>query len=338
PFTMRSITTLSLLLLGLALARAAALYETHQEWNEFKLTHSKKYASEEEEQSRFANFLNNKKVIAEHNALYEAGEISWEVGMNLFGDMTEQEWESKYLGQVLPKERESCHYYSGSSSAVDAIDWRDLGAVTPVKDQGFCGSCWSFGATGTMEGQYHKGNGALVSFSEQNMLDCAQNWGCNGGGRSDIALKYAHASGVNSESDYPYEMAQHSCRQSSNEPVYHCSGCTYTDEGDEDVLKAALSNEGPVAIAIDASPLHFMFYRSGIIDDPSCGTDYPDINHAVLAVGYDTNSNGQDYYIVKNSWGASWGSQGYFDLARNKNNMCGVATDTVLAKAPCYQA
>merc|ERR1719341_40608 len=289
---MRSITTLSLLLLGLALARAAALYETHQEWNEFKSTHSKTYASEEEEQSRFANFMNNKKVIAEHNALYEAGEISWEVGMNLFGDMTEAEWESKYLGQVLPKERESCHYYSGSSSAVDAIDWRDLGAVTPVKDQGFCGSCWSFGATGTMEGQYHKGNGALVSFSEQNMLDCAQNWGCNGGGRSDIALKYAHASGVNSESDYPYEMAQHSCRQSSNEPVYHCS----------------------------------------------CGTDYPDINHAVLAVGYDTNSNGQDYYIVKNSWGASWGSQGYFDLARNKNNMCGVATDTVLAKAPCYQA
>ncbi|CAL4131717.1 unnamed protein product, partial [Meganyctiphanes norvegica] len=269
---MRTLTTISLVLVGLSLAQTAALHETHHEWNEFKSTHSKKYISEEEEQSRFAIFLDNKRIIAEHNALYEAGDISWEVGMNAFGDLTEAEFKAAYTGQVLPRDKrtrdESCTYYSGNVNPPKAYDWRDHGAVTEVKDQGICGSCWSFAATGTMEGQYHKGNGELVSFSEQNLLDCAPNHGCNGGGRPDNALKYAHRSGVNTESDYPYVMSQQSCWQSSNDPTYHCSGCIYTQVGDEHELKMALADEGPVSIAIDASPLHFQFYKSGIIDDP----------------------------------------------------------------------
>ncbi|CAL4205809.1 unnamed protein product [Meganyctiphanes norvegica] len=340
---MRTLSCLSLLLLGLALTQAAALHQTHQEWREFKSTYTKEYASEEEEQSRFAIFLDNKRIIVEHNALYDSGEISWELGMNEFGDLTEEEFKARYLGQVLPKEnKENCQIYRGWIETPDSYDWRNEGAVTEVKDQGFCGSCWSFAATGSMEGQYYRGNGELVSMSEQNLLDCAQNWGCNGGGRSDITLKYVHENGTNSEAAYPYEMDQDSCRQSSNDPIYHCSGCTYTIVGSEDDLRMALVDEGPVAVAIDASPLNFMFYRSGIIDDPDCGTDYPDINHAVLAVGYDSEANGifgsKAYWIIKNSWGKSWGSDGYFNLAKDKHNMCGVSTDTALAKAPCYQA
>jgi len=328
-----------LLAIGLALAQAASVHDAHREFMEFKATHSKIYESLEEEQSRFAIFLDNKRIIAEHNALYEAGEISWEVGMNVFGDMTEAEFKSKMTGQALPRSnrtRVSCNYYSGNVNTPASYDWRDHGAVTEVKDQGFCGSCWSFAATGSMEGQYHKGNSLLVSMSEQNLLDCAQNWGCNGGGRSDIALKYVQTDGINSESDYPYEMQQHSCRQSDSQATYKCSGCVWTQETIEHELKMALVEEGPVAIAIDSSPLHFQFYKSGIIDDPNCGTDYPDIDHAVLAVGYGENSSGEKYWIVKNSWGKSWGTHGYFELARNKNNMCGVASDTVFAKGPCF--
>merc|ERR1712002_222274 len=336
--TMRSV---ALLLLSLGLACAATLPETLQEWSEFKSTYSKQYESEEEDQARMAIFLNNKKIIAEHNALHEAGEISWSVAMNGFGDLTEAEFKDKYLGKALPpsdKERASCSNYYSSGNAPANIDWRDYGAVTPVKDQGQCGSCWSFAATGSAEGVYQIGNSESVSLSEQNLLDCALNWGCNGGGRSDIALEYIQSNGVNSESDYPYYAMQFQCSQSSAYSTYYCSGCTYIVEYDEQNLKDAVANEAPVAIAIDASPLHFQFYRSGIIDDPSCGTDYPSINHAVLAVGYDTNSLGQKYWIVKNSWGQSWGNGGYFELAREKGNMCGVATDAVVAKAPCYAA
>ncbi|CAL4065022.1 unnamed protein product, partial [Meganyctiphanes norvegica] len=337
--TMRT-QTLSLLLLGLGLAAASVLPETRQEWEEFKSTHSKKYATEEEEHTRFGIFLDNKKIIAEHNALFEAGEISWGVGMNAFGDLTDAEFKSMYTGQVMPRDdaKVSCSSYFGTGSAPESYDHRDHGAVTPVKDQGQCGSCWSFGATGSAEGQYFKSTGQSASLSEQNLLDCAQNWGCNGGGRSDIALDYVTSSGVNSESVYPYEMAQGWCRQSSAYSTYHCSGCVYTAAWDENELKNAVASETPVAVAIDASPLHFQFYRTGIIDDPTCGTDYPDLNHAVLAVGYGTNSQGQKYWTIKNSWGTWWGDAGYFQLARDKGNMCGVSSDTVFAKGPCYAA
>merc|ERR1712002_1350984 len=294
--------------------------------------------SEDEEQARFAIYLDNKSIIEEHNAMFEAGEISWSVGMNVFGDLTEEEFKAKYTGQAMPRTKSACGYHYAQGNVPEAIDHRNLGAVTPVKDQGQCGSCWSFGATGTAEGQYKKSTGSLASLSEKNLLDCTLNWGCNGGGRSDIALQYIESHGVNSESSYPYEMAQHSCRQSNFYTTFFCSGCIYTAAGSEYDLMDALANEGPVAVAIDASPLHFQFYKSGIIDDPSCGTDYPDINHAVLAIGYDTNSQGQQYYTIKNSWGSWWGTGGYFQLARNKGNMCGVATDTVVAKAPCYSA
>merc|ERR1712215_339767 len=165
-----------------SLAWAATLPETLQEWSEFKTTYSKKYASEEEEQTRFAIYLDNKKIIAEHNAMHEAGEISWSVGMNAFGDLTEKEFKAKYTGGLMPKTndtRTSCYTYNAGGSVPSSWDWRDHGAVTPVKNQGQCGSCWSFAATGSAEGQYKHNVGKLVSLSEQNLLDCAQNWGCN---------------------------------------------------------------------------------------------------------------------------------------------------------------
>ena len=187
-----------------------------EEWGSFKATYAKKYDSAEEEQARLAIYLDNKRIIEEHNVLHEAGQISWSVGMNVFGDLTETEFKAKYTGQAMPRTRSACSNHYSMGNAPESFDHRLLGAVTPVKDRGPCGSCWSFGATGSAEAQYHKSTGTLASMSEQNLLDCALNWGCNGGGRSDIGLKYIHTDGVNSESDYPYYAAQYTCSQVRN--------------------------------------------------------------------------------------------------------------------------
>merc|ERR1711920_611689 len=210
--------------------------------------------------------------------------------------------------------------------SVDEIDWREKGAVTPVKDQGMCGSCWSFSSTGAIEGASFIKHGQLVSLSEQEFIDCdTVDLGCNGG-LMDQAFEFDESSGgLCSEDDYPYLAEQEDmCMSSSCTPVPGSVVTTFTDVIPNDVqaLMDAITLQ-PVSVAIQADQMEFQLYESGVFDFEDCGTE---IDHAVLAVGYGTE-DGEDYFLIKNSWGETWGDSGYIKLARNSaqpEGTCGV--------------
>ncbi|KAE8573119.1 procathepsin L [Halyomorpha halys] len=209
-----------------------------------------------------------------------------------------------------------------------SVDWRPKGAVTGVKDQLQCGSCWAFSSTGSIEGQHFLKTGKLVSLSEQNLMDCSTaegNESCHGG-RSDYAFKYVMKNkGIDTEATYPY-TAQDSttCKFRKADIGATITGYKKIQKDSESALQSAVANVGPVSVAIDASDEYFHFYDSGVYYREDCSTRL--LDHAVLVVGYGTE-NGKDYWLVKNSWGKNWGIDGYVKMSRNKNNNCGIATE-----------
>lgn len=211
----------------------------------------------------------------------------------------------------------------------ESVDWRQMGAVTKVKDQGpWCGSCWAFAATGSIEGQYFRKNGHLLSFSEQNLVDCCQQYesDCNGG-EINFAFECGR-SGIETEESYPYSGANGHCRHNTfNNSIATVRDIVTIPRGDEKKLQQAIAHIGPIAICIDASSDQFAHYSKGIYFDFNCHNEPNQLDHCVLVVGYGTDEHDREYYIVKNSYGTSWGEGGYFRLPRNHNNHCGIATE-----------
>lgn len=208
-----------------------------------------------------------------------------------------------------------------------SVDWRLKGAVSGVKDQGHCGSCWSFSSTGALEGQHFRKSGVLISLSEQNLMDCSTTYGNNGcnGGLMDNAFQYIKDNGgIDTEKTYPYEGIDDTCRYKPENSGATDKGFVDIPEADEDKMKQVVATIGPVSVAIDASHESFQFYAEGVYYEPEC--DSQNLDHGVLVVGYGTDETGGDYWIMKNSWGTTWGDKGYMLMARNKDNHCGIAS------------
>jgi len=270
--------------------------------------------------TRYNVFKANLDKVVMHNE----SNSTFSMAMNEFGDLTWEEFKATRLGYKHRANsflRSKNHPLLKAEAAPTAVDWRQKNAVTEVKNQEQCGSCWAFSTTGAVEGIHAIKSGKLVSISEQQLVDCSSsqgNQGCSGGLMDQGFEFIVQNGGICSESAYPYKAADGTCKTSC-EKVVQINGYKDVPENDETALLSAVAGQ-PVSVAIEADQEVFQFYSDGVLDSADCGTN---LDHGVLVVGYGTDA-GQDYWIVKNSWGSSWGENGYIRLARNKNT-CGIA-------------
>lgn len=289
-------------------------------WAEFKDRYQRHYDTDEEEHNRFAIFIENVKIITEVNS---QGLPYW-LGVNHLTDWTQDEY--KGLRGLIPghfpvAQRLGNHSPNGVAPPA-SIDWVSKGAVTPVKNQGQCGSCWSFSSTGGLEGAWQLATGHLVSFSEQELVDCSHNGnnGCNGG-LMDNSFTWWENQNVCTESGYAaYSASDGSCRLPCSQVGVPKGGVKgYTDvSGGENGLLSAVA-ERPVSIGVDAAGSNWQMYSGGVMTS-ECGQQ---LDHGVLAVGYGKDGANL-YWKVKNSWGTNWGEAGYIRIVRGRNS-CGIA-------------
>lgn len=305
-------------------------HELDEHWEHFKTKFNKNYKPNEEVARRLV-WEQHVANIIEHNINYDLGLHTYTLGLNEYCDLTHREFVQKMNGykKGVNSTINPVYTFTRLSNVVlpDTVDWRKEGLVTGVKNQQQCGSCWAFSTTGSLEGQHKKKTGKLVSLSEQNLMDCSGpegNMGCEGG-LMDQGFEYIKKNGgIDTEKSYPYEAEDDTCRFNPNTIGATCRGYVDIPSGDEDALKQAVATIGPISVAIDASSKDFQLYDGGVYDEEDCSTTA--LDHGVLVVGYGTTEDGEDYWLVKNSWGESWGINGYIKMSRNKQNQCGIAT------------
>lgn len=290
------------------------------------MTYSKQYKSDIEHNLRRVMWENNLHYVQEHNIGADMGLSSYWLGINEHADKTDEEF-GEMSNYVMPENITGSTYLSPNNVQIpDSVDWRTEGYVTPVKNQAACGSCWAFSATGSLEGQHFKKTKTLVSLSEQNLVDCSTtqgNHGCKGGSML-LAFEYIKMNnGIDTEASYPYEAKDLTCRFKASDVGATDTGFTRIPTGDEDALREAVATVGPISVAIDAGHKDFQLYKKGVYSSQECSNKK--LDHGVLAVGFGENG-GQKYWLVKNSWGETWGDEGYIMMRRDWDNMCGIAT------------
>ncbi|XP_048414119.1 digestive cysteine proteinase 2-like isoform X2 [Stegostoma tigrinum] len=303
----------------------------HHLFQHYKKKFNRDYEIDDEEHDlRRTTFTHNMRYIHSMNR----ANLTYKLEVNHLADRTADETAAmrgrlkrtlRNIGLPFPTDRYM------STVVPLSVDWRLYGAVTPVKDQAVCGSCWSFAATGALEGALYLKTGNLVPLSQQMLMDCTWgfgNHGCDGGLEWQTFEWIMKHGGIADAEHYGSYMGQNGfCHYNQSTLTAKLNSYTSVTPGDSEALKMAIFKNGPVAVGMDCAHKSFQFYSSGVYYEPTCGNDLEDLNHAVLAVGFGTLA-GQPYWLIKNSWSTYWGNDGYI-LMSMKDNNCGVATDAI---------
>jgi len=288
------------------------------EFMRYVTEHGKTYATKAEFEFRSALFKTELAHIEEQNA---SGNNTHTLGVNSMSDWTDAEYKALLGYKMDMKKSENVKILDITEPLADDVNWVTQGAVTPVKNQERCGSCWAFSSTGSIEGaEFLHGTKKLISLSEQQLVDCSKKNDACQGGLMDYAFEYVEENPLMTEGEYPYTGKHTSysrCKYDKTKGVGHVKGFHDVQRQSATQMKAALKN-GPVSVAIEADKSVFQSYRGGVITSSLCGKK---LDHGVLAVGYGTEDD-EEYFLVKNSWGPTWGEKGYVKIGTA--DVCGI--------------
>jgi len=310
---------------------------------------TKKFNKAREDYTSADNILNSAAVLNAHYhyiTIHNQSPLSYKLGMNQLGDMDHDTFSAAILPKVeRPTENNgAARFHEVSGAALPAsVDWRMNGSVTGIQDQGVCGSCWTFGSCGSLEGIWQLKTGSLYNLAEQQLVDCAWGFskgaghafdlGCGGGFASSAFSWIKNNGGIALTESYPYLMKNGWCNKNLKTSPVQVTGYVNVTSGNETALQDAVANVGPIAVAIDASDPSFRFYTSGVYYSSICKNGVKDLDHEVLAIGYGVapqQVNGTTvnvpYWLVKNSWSIYWGQKGFVWMSRGNGNNCGIAT------------